>query len=45
VYTDNGPAVHLYQKFGFLIEGTARQYALRNGMYVDAHYMARLREL
>jgi L-phenylalanine/L-methionine N-acetyltransferase len=44
VYTDNGPAVHLYQKFGFLIEGTARQYALRNGMYVDAHYMARLRE-
>ena len=43
VYTDNAPAVHLYEKFGFAIEGTARQFALRGGAYVDAYYMARLR--
>ncbi|MDQ6674399.1 MAG: GNAT family N-acetyltransferase [Chloroflexota bacterium] len=43
VYTDNAPAVRLYQKFGFVVEGTARQFALRNGSYLDAHYMARLR--
>jgi putative acetyltransferase len=43
VYTDNAPAVHLYEKFGFAIEGTARQFALRGGEYVDAYYMARLR--
>jgi putative acetyltransferase len=42
VYTDNDPAVHLYQKFGFVIEGTARKYALRGGVYVDAYTMARL---
>jgi putative acetyltransferase len=43
VYTDNQAAVHLYQKFGFAIEGTARGYALRAGQYVDAYMMARLR--
>ena len=43
VYTDNAPAIHLYQKFGFTIEGTARKYALRCGHLVDAHHMARLR--
>jgi putative acetyltransferase len=43
VYADNPAAVHLYQKFGFTIEGTAHQYALRNGELVDALYMARLR--
>jgi putative acetyltransferase len=43
VYTDNAPAIHLYQKFGFSIEGTGRRYALRQGVYIDAHYMARLR--
>lgn len=36
VYTDNDPAVHLYEKFGFVIEGTARRFALRGGAYVDA---------
>jgi putative acetyltransferase len=44
VYADNAPAVHLYQKFGFAIEGTARRFALRNGEFVDAHHMARLRD-
>jgi putative acetyltransferase len=44
VYADNAPAVHLYQKFGFEIEGTARAYALRHGELVDAHHMAHLRD-
>ncbi|MHB8647173.1 MAG: GNAT family N-acetyltransferase [Thermomicrobiales bacterium] len=44
VYTDNAPAVHLYEKFGFAIEGTLRAYAFRGGVYVDAYAMARLRE-
>ncbi len=43
VYTDNDPAVRLYQKCGFVIEGTLRQYAFRDGQFVDAYYMARLR--
>ncbi len=43
VYTDNAPAIALYQKFGFEIEGTHRRFAYRNGEYVDAHVMARLR--
>ncbi|MBI3561604.1 MAG: GNAT family N-acetyltransferase [Gammaproteobacteria bacterium] len=42
VYTDNAAAIHLYQKFGFIIEGTHRAYALRDGVYVDAYAMARL---
>jgi len=43
VYTDNAAALALYRKFGFEIEGTLRQYALRDGAYVDAYAMARLR--
>ena len=42
VYTDNAAALRLYQKFGFVIEGTHRAFALRDGVYVDAHAMARL---
>ena len=37
IYTDNHPAIHLYEKFGFMIEGTARRFALRGGAYVDAY--------
>lgn len=44
VYTDNAPAVALYQKFGFEIEGTLRKMAFRDGEYVDAYAMARLRD-
>lgn len=44
VYCDNAPAVHLYKKFGFVIEGTHRDYAFRDGRFVDAHSMARLRD-
>ena len=43
VYADNEPAIALYEKFGFEIEGTHRQFAFRNGEYVDAHVTARLR--
>ncbi len=43
VYTDNEPAIALYKKFGFEIEGTLRQFAFRDGQFVDAYYMARLR--
>jgi L-phenylalanine/L-methionine N-acetyltransferase len=44
VYTDNAPAIALYKKFGFEIEGTHRKYAFRNGDYVDAYAMARISE-
>ena len=42
VYTDNAGALHLYRKFGFVIEGTCRAYAFRDGRYVDAYQLARL---
>jgi putative acetyltransferase len=43
VFTDNEPAIRLYKKFGFEIEGTLKQQAFRDGKYVDAYFMARLR--
>jgi putative acetyltransferase len=43
VYTDNEPAIRLYERFGFEREGTRRQHAFRDGVYVDAYMMARLR--
>ena len=42
VYTDNHRAIRLYQRHGFVIEGTHIGYALRDGIYVDSHSMARL---
>jgi putative acetyltransferase len=42
VYTDNTRAIALYEKFGFVHEGTHRAFALRGGRYVDSHAMARL---
>jgi putative acetyltransferase len=42
VYADNVPAIALYRKFGFAVEGTHRAYAIRDGKYVDALCMARL---
>lgn len=44
VYTDNPSAIHLYEKYGFVIEGTLRKYALRAGTYVDAYAMAKVSE-
>jgi len=43
VFTDNEPALRLYKKFGFEIEGTFKQHAFRDGKYVDTYAMARLR--
>jgi putative acetyltransferase len=43
VFADNAPAIALYEKFGFEIEGTHRRYAFRDGEYIDAHSMARVR--
>lgn len=42
VYTDNAPAIALYEKFGFVREGRMARYAFRNGAYVDVFAMARL---
>ncbi|MBE0363419.1 putative acetyltransferase [Pseudoalteromonas ulvae UL12] len=41
VYTDNQAALALYEKNGFVIEGTAKNYALKEGIYVDSYLMAR----
>ncbi|WP_104912249.1 GNAT family N-acetyltransferase [Pseudomonas sp. LG1D9] len=44
VYGDNEPAQALYRKFGFETEGRLRDYAVRDGVWVDALSMARLRQ-
>jgi putative acetyltransferase len=43
VFVDNEPAVRLYKKCGFEIEGTLRCHSFRAGQYVDVYYMARLK--
>jgi len=43
VWTDNERAIALYEAFGFEREGVLRAYAWRDGAYVDALAMARLR--
>ena len=45
VFTDNAAAIHLYQKFGFVIEGTHRAHVFRDGDYEDTYFMARARDL
>lgn len=44
VYADNEAAHNLYRKFGFEVEGRLRDYALRDGVFVDTLSMARLRK-
>ncbi|MBD8099453.1 GNAT family N-acetyltransferase [Pseudomonas fluorescens] len=44
VYADNETAHNLYRKFGFEVEGRLRDYALRDGVFVDTLSMARLRK-
>jgi putative acetyltransferase len=43
VNTDNAPAIGLYRKFGFEVEGTRRADIFRDGKYIDSFEMARLR--
>jgi len=43
VYADNAPAIALYQRHGFALEGTHRAFAFRGGSFADAHAMARLK--
>jgi len=42
VHADNGRAIDLYRRMGFIEEGRHRAYALKDGRYVDALFMARL---
>src|SRR5262249_20448028 len=43
VYVDNEAAGRLYERFGFVTEGTRRKDAFRDGAFVDSYAMARLR--
>ncbi|MFZ1429897.1 MAG: GNAT family N-acetyltransferase [Geminicoccaceae bacterium] len=45
VYADNIPAIALYERFGFELEGRMRAHSFRAGSYVDTLLMARLRQL
>lgn len=42
-FFDNTRAIALYKSFGFVEEGVFKGYVLRNGVYVDAITMARMR--
>lgn len=44
VYSDNESGIALYHKFGFNKEGEAKDYAFRNGKYVDAIFMSRIKD-
>ncbi len=43
VHADNAAGIALYKKFGFEVEGLYRKYSYRNGEFVDALPMARIR--
>jgi RimJ/RimL family protein N-acetyltransferase len=42
VVTKNEPAIHLYKKMGFEMEGRKRNSLRINGEYTDEYYMAKL---
>jgi putative acetyltransferase len=41
VFVDNTHAIELYQRLGFEIEGTMRDYVYKRGQFIDAHVMGR----
>jgi putative acetyltransferase len=43
VFVENVPAIQLYKKCGFTIEATLVDFAFREGQYVEAYTMARIR--
>jgi L-phenylalanine/L-methionine N-acetyltransferase len=43
VFVDNTHAIELYQRLGFVIEGTMLAYGFKRGNFLDAHVMARVR--
>lgn len=43
VFTDNTPAIRLYEKFGFETEGVLKANAFKDGRFADAFAMARVR--
>lgn len=45
VFTDNPVAIELYRRLGFVVEGTLCAYGFKRGRYIDAHQMARLRDV
>jgi putative acetyltransferase len=42
VYADNARAIGLYERFGFVREGLHKDFAFRDGAFVDALAMARV---
>ena len=42
VLTDNIPAISLYKKFGFKIEATRKNAAVKDGKFVDEYFMGRV---
>ena len=43
VFTDNEPAIALYKKRSFCIEGESANYAFRGGQFVGVYHMARIK--
>ena len=45
VFGDNDPAIKLYRRFGFEIEGRHREFVRRGRGFIDGYTMARLSDL
>jgi putative acetyltransferase len=43
VFVGNEPAIALYRSMGFVVEGTRKFSAIRDGVYADEYLMARCR--